>query len=580
LAPATWYDDLTAQLIRVDDADIFTQNSDGSWGPTSEPIFGGEPYEFATVQALLALETRSTVLRGWMRVTLGTEADLHVYDPEGRHVGLNYETGQVEIEIPRAWYSGAGVDPQIVVLPDVPGGKYRIVAVGTASEWYTLSVDSFIGDRLVGSETTRGEISAGAANEYSVIVASVVGPQQMFTDLPPLPAGIGAVVDLDPDTLNLKSQGKWVTCCVELPAGYDVSRIDLDTIKISGVDYRSTDKSIDVVLDLPCDRQGPTEIGDYDSDGVPDLMVKFDRGALVGTLDVADEAVFFVEGYVEATPFVGADTIRVIKPSSERETVASGRRERGEDGTGGGGAEVAGSGALDAGSEGAGVASGRRERNSDGGNELPYVITEANIERPLSEILNDAELQSLIEPTSSGTCALDPAIGPSPVYDMTELPYGFPYSPELPPPGSAIEVTNQTAQKERANGCNTVAAGRRGRGGVASSVLCIGDEDNGTNVVVRIGGHLKIALRGSGSTGYAWEVKEFSAAVLEQIGDVGYQEDPQPFPEHAMYGIGGVYVAEFRASGSGKTLLKLVYRRPWEEGVAPKKVFEVTVSVE
>jgi len=32
---------------------------------------------------------------------------------------------------------------------------------------------------------------------------------------------LSATVDLDPDTLNLESKGKWITCYIELPEGYD-----------------------------------------------------------------------------------------------------------------------------------------------------------------------------------------------------------------------------------------------------------------------------------------------------------------------------------------------------------------------
>jgi len=33
---------------------------------------------------------------------------------------------------------------------------------------------------------------------------------------------LSATVDLDPDTLNLESKGKWITCYIELPEGYGI----------------------------------------------------------------------------------------------------------------------------------------------------------------------------------------------------------------------------------------------------------------------------------------------------------------------------------------------------------------------
>ncbi len=78
---------------------------------------------------------------------------------------------------------------------------------------------------------------------------------------------IQAVVDIAPDTLNLGSTGRWVTVYIELSEGYDVSQIDTSSIMLDSV---------------PVDPTAPTQIGDYDNDGVGDLMVKFDR---LATLD-------------------------------------------------------------------------------------------------------------------------------------------------------------------------------------------------------------------------------------------------------------------------------------------------------
>jgi parallel beta-helix repeat protein len=75
-----------------------------------------------------------------------------------------------------------------------------------------------------------------------------------------------ATVDIDPDTLNLKSQGKWITASIELPEGYDVADINVSTMLSNGT--------------VPVDPNAPTAIGDYDGDGIPDLMVKFNRTAV------------------------------------------------------------------------------------------------------------------------------------------------------------------------------------------------------------------------------------------------------------------------------------------------------------
>ena len=58
----------------------------------------------------------------------------------------------------------------------------------------------------------------------------------------------------------------------------------------------------------------PTDVGDYDSDGVPDLMVKFDRSNAQDMLEPGDEVELTVSGQLtDGTTFEGTDTIRVIE---------------------------------------------------------------------------------------------------------------------------------------------------------------------------------------------------------------------------------------------------------------------------
>jgi hypothetical protein len=62
----------------------------------------------------------------------------------------------------------------------------------------------------------------------------------------------------------------------------------------------------------------PTEIGDYDEDGIPDLMVKFDRSAVQELADVGENVELTVFGKWGEVPFRGSDDIRVIDPGEER----------------------------------------------------------------------------------------------------------------------------------------------------------------------------------------------------------------------------------------------------------------------
>ena len=110
------------------------------------------------------------------------------------------------------------------------------------------------------------------------------------------------IIDFDPDTLNLKSQGKVVTAYIELPEGFDVGQIDISSILLNDSD-----------LPLP----KPNEIGDYDGDGIPDLMIKFERDKVQTILNVGEKIPITITGQVlyknQTLNFKGSDAIRVIK---------------------------------------------------------------------------------------------------------------------------------------------------------------------------------------------------------------------------------------------------------------------------
>ena len=111
------------------------------------------------------------------------------------------------------------------------------------------------------------------------------------------PESMTVKVNINPDTLNLQSNGEWITAYIELPEDYDVVDIDVSTILLENTVSAEAN---------------PTEIGDYDDDGIPDLMVKFDRSVVQDILEVRDEVEITVTGEVAGTQFGGSDTIRVI----------------------------------------------------------------------------------------------------------------------------------------------------------------------------------------------------------------------------------------------------------------------------
>jgi hypothetical protein len=114
---------------------------------------------------------------------------------------------------------------------------------------------------------------------------------------------LGVFIDFEPETLNLKSKGKWITCYIELPKGYSAHDIDISTIALS------VDGSGPIYAESK-----PTSIGDYDSDGISDLMIKFSRSSIQEVASEGDAVPFEISGNLLIEERInGKDHIRVIE---------------------------------------------------------------------------------------------------------------------------------------------------------------------------------------------------------------------------------------------------------------------------
>jgi hypothetical protein len=140
-------------------------------------------------------------------------------------------------------------------------------------------------------------------------------------DLGPIVGPPRAAIDIKPEVLNLKSRGRWVTCYIELPNPHSVEDIDRSSVRIERID--------DQVLVPAIETEGPSGIGDYDDDSIPDLMVKFSRQELIGRLQDSYGAVtILIAGELNGgKDFEGTDSLRVIDPpESNRSTMVGEHR--------------------------------------------------------------------------------------------------------------------------------------------------------------------------------------------------------------------------------------------------------------
>lgn len=114
-----------------------------------------------------------------------------------------------------------------------------------------------------------------------------------------VPSFLSAVVEISPNTINLKSHAPSVTAFIE-PAGFSLTDIDVSTVRLAGT--------------VAADPKFAT-VGDHNGNGTSDLMVKFSRAALNPSLHVGLNELQVSGSLVTGLQFVGSDEVRVIDPT-------------------------------------------------------------------------------------------------------------------------------------------------------------------------------------------------------------------------------------------------------------------------
>ena len=218
--------------------------------------------------------------------------------PEGEDVEFRLMFSTVPpINVPPV--AEAGPDQKLCAIP--PATTAMVTFDGSGS--YDPDGDPLTYTWSWGNNTAHGmsptvELPSGIT---TIILVVNDGKVDSLPDTLDVTVSIPATIDFDPDTLNLKGKGQFVTAYIELPPGHDVSQIDISSISLNATVPALTK---------------PTKVGDYDRDGIPDLMVKFDRATVQALLTSGSQVEITITGEVAGIVFEGSDTIRVIDPST------------------------------------------------------------------------------------------------------------------------------------------------------------------------------------------------------------------------------------------------------------------------
>ncbi|MFX1281559.1 MAG: hypothetical protein ACFFA3_19575 [Promethearchaeota archaeon] len=105
-----------------------------------------------------------------------------------------------------------------------------------------------------------------------------------------------ACVDINPNTLNFKSNGKWITIFIHFSNEKDINTVQFESIKVN--DSIFADKAI-------------IEIGEGNE--FDKLIVKFDRKSVINFLEPAEVVEITISGkFNDGVKFKGEDSINLI----------------------------------------------------------------------------------------------------------------------------------------------------------------------------------------------------------------------------------------------------------------------------
>jgi len=209
------------------------------------------------------------------------------------------------------------------------GGAVYVIDADTIGYWDGSDFFAFNGAEQPkvpnGKLGTFKSIAAGNNGNLYVLFEVSDSEQYLLKGNPPITEGLG--VKLNPQSLNLGSKGKWVTCQVQLPEGKNIADLDTSSIKITN--FKVGEDGYEV--SIPVDNNAPVGTSEYKR------IIKFIRydkadpanpasmvGALSDIFAEQSKGKIDVTATVQASlfngeTFSGEATFKVIVPKAKKQ---------------------------------------------------------------------------------------------------------------------------------------------------------------------------------------------------------------------------------------------------------------------
>jgi hypothetical protein len=162
------------------------------------------------------LSTKSTLIQLQER---GHKLFLHAYDSNGRHVGVDHVTGEIQIQIPGAYYSDEGHVAFVALPADFVGFRVAVDATGAEEsvESFDLTISVLDESNVMLQRTKSSDIQKGENIEY--LVSVVENAQEIsITNMTATSSSTTTAITTSPQSVldwimnSLRELMRWLEC--------------------------------------------------------------------------------------------------------------------------------------------------------------------------------------------------------------------------------------------------------------------------------------------------------------------------------------------------------------------------------
>lgn len=111
--------------------------------------------------------------------------------------------------------------------------------------------------------------------------------------------------------------------------------------------------------------------------------------------------------------------------------------------------------------------------------------------------------------------------------------------------------------------------------GCSPNTVIITENSQSEKYSLRKGDIVKVILKANPSTGYNWKIDIIDDSIIKVVEEKYVAKKVQD----NIVGSGGKKIYLFKVTNKGNTVIELIYSRPFEKDLQPKKKFSINLEI-